>query len=133
MTRAAASTLSITITSTGTAGVYISGIEAFNSTLAELRIVSVAVSGWTTGQFTENANPPYSIVRSMQLMAPDLVLTELCYNDFWTSVPLATAMANLGTIIGAFPSAGRYCARQIILRVAIFCPTRTMILPYCER
>lgn len=74
------------------------GIDAYNSTIPQVRCISGAYAGSKVAQWADSTNP-YSALNMMQLINPDLLELGPCINDWVAGTAIGNA-ATSGTVIG---------------------------------
>lgn len=100
---AAASTANV-LTMSSTGNNFLVGIEPWTSTVSRVRLANAGCSSTATAQWI--GDPSYGATYAIGVYAPDVVFICLGVNDAIQSVPLATYLANLQTIIAACQAAG---------------------------
>jgi lysophospholipase L1-like esterase len=93
-------TLSIQPTTTADR-VHVFAIEAYNSATvaSQIRVSRAGVFGAKTGDWLDDTQPYQSLKQAFDMVVPDLTVLYLGINDAANSVPSATTIANLTTII----------------------------------
>lgn len=108
------STNVLTVSNSGGSGtVYVASVECHDSTVKNIRFANLGLSGGTTANFIPQANPFYEY-NAMLSYAPDLTIISLGINDAGTSVPCATTIANLQTIINGAKLSGDVILQTVI-------------------
>ncbi len=87
--------------SSGAAGVFLIGVEAWNSTISSVRILN---SGWPFAKSADLAGhaSAFAAQDTVVAMAPDVILLDAGINDWANGVSLATYEANMQQMITAF-------------------------------
>lgn len=86
-------------------GCYVQGLVAYNSTVAQVKVVNGGwggslISGWVT-----NVNG-YDALQTIAAMAPDLCIAQIAGNDAGAGTNVATYIADYETLVSACQSAG---------------------------
>jgi len=90
----------LTIAKGSGGGNFIWGIEAYDSTVKQVQILPMGISGTRVSQAV-GATAPNSGLNALQTMAPDLTVVNLCINEWKNAGNVDTFKSNLGLLIAA--------------------------------